>query len=398
MPASRTTFPNCVPVQPGLTPPTVFDNVFWDNRAGSYDSGFVRGIGLPGDPDADQPLGSRRLRHRRRRPEARNERHPGPDRPHRTTAAAATSRSTRACRRRTTRRSGSPRSAATRTSWAARSSPSTSRRRRMGNYKLSASSPGGAAGVIDNGVRCIRVTATDVVAAPTCSRAGRHDGRPARRLRHRRRRAAAGRGVRHGGGRVPGRHRAQRRSATRPPADHGDGRRPGQPRRPHPRGRWSAARRRSGSRAPARTASAASPVPHGATAAIRSIAMRRTGTTFRARTRTLAPGTVPIRVVITQPPDPPGAPVRLAHPRRLQAPEGNAMTDHVPTARLSRRALLKIGGAGLVAAAGAATLGAALRHARHCPGGRIARHPPHHQPHLRAGRHGRLGVAPVATR
>ena len=39
---------------------------------------------------------------------------------------------------------------------------------RMGNYKLSATSPAGATGVIDNGVRCIRVTATDHVAAPLC--------------------------------------------------------------------------------------------------------------------------------------------------------------------------------------------------------------------------------------
>jgi hypothetical protein len=42
-------FPTCVPVQASFTPPTVFDNVFWDNRAGAYDNGFVRGIGLPGD-------------------------------------------------------------------------------------------------------------------------------------------------------------------------------------------------------------------------------------------------------------------------------------------------------------------------------------------------------------
>jgi hypothetical protein len=39
---------------------------------------------------------------------------------------------------------------------------------RMGNYKLSATSPAGATGVINNGVRCIRVTATDHVAAPLC--------------------------------------------------------------------------------------------------------------------------------------------------------------------------------------------------------------------------------------
>jgi hypothetical protein len=37
------------------------------------------------------------------------------------------------------------------------------------------------------------------------------------------------------------------------------------------------------------------------------------------------------------------------------------MTDIVPTPRLSRRALLKIGGGGLVAVAGAGTLSAALR-------------------------------------
>ena len=49
MPASLSTFPNCIPVQPVFTPPTVFDNVFWDNRAGSYAGGFVHGIGLPGD-------------------------------------------------------------------------------------------------------------------------------------------------------------------------------------------------------------------------------------------------------------------------------------------------------------------------------------------------------------
>ena len=49
VPASLSTFPNCVPVQASFTPPTVFDNVFWDNRAGTYDGGFVRGIGLPGD-------------------------------------------------------------------------------------------------------------------------------------------------------------------------------------------------------------------------------------------------------------------------------------------------------------------------------------------------------------
>jgi SdrD B-like domain len=45
-------WPACVPTQPDFTPPVIFDNVFWDNRAGSYDNGFVRGIGLPGDTDA----------------------------------------------------------------------------------------------------------------------------------------------------------------------------------------------------------------------------------------------------------------------------------------------------------------------------------------------------------
>ena len=64
VPASLSTFPNCIPVQPVFTPPTVFDNVFWDNRAGTYD-GRIRPRHRPaGRFGTGEPLGSRRLRRR----------------------------------------------------------------------------------------------------------------------------------------------------------------------------------------------------------------------------------------------------------------------------------------------------------------------------------------------
>ena len=132
VPASLSTFPNCVPVQPVFTPPTVFDNVFWDNRAGTYDSGFVRGIGLPGDSAAVNhwDLGAYGVAPGHALSPVKNDiQDIVGDGAHTNYTSAATSQSTRRCSRRTTPPSGWPRSAATRTSSATPSSPSTCRRR-----------------------------------------------------------------------------------------------------------------------------------------------------------------------------------------------------------------------------------------------------------------------------
>jgi hypothetical protein len=166
VPASRSTFPNCVPVQASLTPPKVFTNIFWDNRAGSYDNGFVRGIGLPGDPDAINhwDLGAYGIANDGIKP-VNNDiqdlaNHPGyaghgnvsvdpkVQSAYDTTIRLATFR-------------GDPHFVGG--VIVAVDVPPT----RMGNYKLSATSPSGASGVIDNGVRCVRVSATDVVASCT---------------------------------------------------------------------------------------------------------------------------------------------------------------------------------------------------------------------------------------
>ena len=130
-----------MPVQPVFTPPTVFDNVFWDNRAGSYDGGFVRGIGLPGDSAAVNhwDLGAYGVAPANALKPGQ-ERHPGPDGPHQLHDRGNVA-SIRGCSRRTTRPSG----------WrtfrgdphfvggtiVAVDVPPT----RMGNYKLSATSP-----------------------------------------------------------------------------------------------------------------------------------------------------------------------------------------------------------------------------------------------------------------
>ena len=57
-PAGLSTSSNSAPLQgtlPGGSPtfsnPLLFNNIFWDNRAGAYGGGSVAGIGLPGDPN-----------------------------------------------------------------------------------------------------------------------------------------------------------------------------------------------------------------------------------------------------------------------------------------------------------------------------------------------------------
>jgi hypothetical protein len=162
------TFPTCIPVQPVFTPPVVFDNVFWDNRAGSYDGGFVHGIGLPGDSqgvrhwdlaaygvaagnalkpvknDIQDLTGHTNYNNR-----GNVSVNPMVQSAYDTTVRLAPFR-------------GDPHFVGG--TIVAVDVPPT----RMGNYKLSLTSPTGAAGVIDNGVRCVRVTATDHVAAPLC--------------------------------------------------------------------------------------------------------------------------------------------------------------------------------------------------------------------------------------
>ena len=129
VPAALSTFPNCIPVQPVFTPPTVFDNVFWDNRAGRSDGGFVRGIGLPGDPAAINhwDLGAYGVAPANALKPVKNDIQD---------LTGHTNYNNRGnvsidpgCRRRTTRPSGWRRSAAIRTSSATPSSPSTCRRR-----------------------------------------------------------------------------------------------------------------------------------------------------------------------------------------------------------------------------------------------------------------------------
>lgn len=39
------------PDDPVFSNPLMFNNIFWDNRSGSWDGGGVAGIGLEGDPD-----------------------------------------------------------------------------------------------------------------------------------------------------------------------------------------------------------------------------------------------------------------------------------------------------------------------------------------------------------
>jgi hypothetical protein len=166
---------------------------------------------------------------------------------------------------------------------------------RMGNYKLSATSP---ARVVDGGTRCIRITSTDIVAAPTCSaQAGTtlvqldawdvdDDARPQG--------AAYDMGA------------DEYLAATAPNvAPRFASRRIVVRAQIRPSRAATPARSLVGGQAPDRITSACPrciarlQYRRGKHGRIRSIAMRRTGTTFRATTRRLTPGTYRIRVVIT---------------------------------------------------------------------------------------------------
>ena len=163
------TFPTCIPVQAVFTPPVVFDNIFWDNRAGSYNNGFVHGIGLPGDsqPVRQWDLAASGVAAGNTLKPVKNDiqdltGHTDYD----NRGNVSVDPKVQSAYDTTVRLSpfrGDPHFVGG--TIVAVDLPPT----RMGNYKLSSTSPtGDAVGVIDNGVRCIRVTATDPVAAPLC--------------------------------------------------------------------------------------------------------------------------------------------------------------------------------------------------------------------------------------
>ena len=55
---SATLQATCRAAAPIFSDPLLFNNIFWDNRAGTWTGGGVAGIGQPGDPDPDLQLGS----------------------------------------------------------------------------------------------------------------------------------------------------------------------------------------------------------------------------------------------------------------------------------------------------------------------------------------------------
>ena len=61
-PTATSCRPRCSGGSPTFSNPLLFNNIFWDNRAGTRAGTTVTGLGLGGDASADRPLGPRRGR------------------------------------------------------------------------------------------------------------------------------------------------------------------------------------------------------------------------------------------------------------------------------------------------------------------------------------------------